>query len=630
MARGVMLKDPMREGHLFRQRSVVAAVGIAVMLLLLFVRLFYLQVIRHEHFSTLSTNNSVNLIPIPPIRGLIYDRNGVLLAENLPTFSVDLTPEAVPDMEKTLSEIASLISVSQNDLDRFHDELKRRRRFETIPLRFRLTEEEVAILAVNRYRLPGVEVNSRLTRYYPLGELTAHSVGYVGRISEDELKNLDDSSYSGTSHIGKVGVEKAYEDILHGQPGYLQAETNARGRILRILDKTPPVPGENLYLNIDMRLQRVAEEAFAGEWGAMVAIDPNNGAVLALVSLPSFDPNLFVNGIDTNTYSEMINSAERPLYNRALRGTYPPGSTLKPFVGLAGLEDGVISAGEPVYCPGYFMLKGDDHRYRDWKKDGHGPVNLTSAIIQSCDVYFYNLAQQLGIDRLSTFLGQFGFGSPTGIDIGGESSGVLPSREWKRKARRQVWFPGETLISGIGQGYNLYTPVQLASATAALASRGKHYAPMVVGATEDLATGKRTELPAQPLNQIPVIKPANWDKVIDAMTQVVEGAGGTAHGISHDLTYQIAAKTGTAQVFGIKQEGRYVASEVAKRLRDHALFIAFAPVDNPKIAVGIIVENGGHGGSVAGPIVRRVMDTYLLPEATPQPTATPEEPANDR
>jgi penicillin-binding protein 2 len=621
MARGVTLKDPLRESYLFRQRSIVASIGIAVLLVVLLLRLFYLQVIRHDHFVTLSTNNSVNLLPLAPTRGLIYDRNGVLLAENIPAFSVELTPEAVPDIEATLFDIASLISVSENDLERFREELKRKRRFESIPLRFRLTDEEVALLAINRYRLPGVEVNSRLTRYYPLGTLTAHSVGYVGRISEEELKTLDVSKYSATSHIGKVGVEKAYEEQLHGHAGYQQAETNARGRILRIIDTTPAIPGQNLYLNLDIRLQRVAEEAFAGEWGAMVAIDPNSGAVLALVSLPSFDPNLFVNGIDSKTYNALVNSAERPLYNRALRGSYPPGSTLKPFVGLAGLELGEISASQSLFCPGYFMLKGDDHRYRDWKKDGHGPVNINTAIVQSCDVYFYSLAQKLGIDRLSGFLGQFGFGSPTGIDIGGESSGILPSREWKRKARKQVWFPGETLITGIGQGYNLTTPVQLANATAALASHGKHMAPMVVHTTEDPASGKQTELPLHPFTEIPVTSAGNWDKVVSAMTQVVHGAGGTARGISRDITYQIAGKTGTAQVFGIKQDARYVEAEVQKRLRDHALFVAFAPVDNPQIAVGIIVENGGHGGSVAAPIVRRVMDTYLLPEAVPEEPA---------
>ncbi|HEY0634474.1 MAG TPA: penicillin-binding transpeptidase domain-containing protein, partial [Gammaproteobacteria bacterium] len=324
---------------------------------------------------------------------------------------------------------------------------------------------------------------------------------------------------------------------------------------------------------------------------------------------------------DSKTYNELINSAERPLYNRALRGQYPPGSTLKPFVGLAGLESGVTSAGEATFCPGYFMLKGDDHRYRDWKKDGHGPVNITTAIVQSCDVYFYDLAHQLGIDRLSSYLGQFGFGAPTGIDIGGESSGINPSKEWKRKARKQVWFPGETLITGIGQGYNLTTPVQLASATAALASRGKHMPPMVVQTTEEPASGTQSEMPSRPINEIPVKSTANWDKVVGAMTQVVHGMGGTARGISRDITYQIAGKTGTAQVFGIKQDARYVEADVQKRLRDHALFVAFAPVDDPKIAVGIIVENGGHGGSVAAPIVRRVMDTYLLPEATPEEPA---------
>lgn len=612
-----MLKDPLRESHLFRVRTIVASFGAALLLILLVARLVYLQVFQHEHFSTLSTNNSVNVIPLAPTRGLIYDRNGVLLAENVPTYSVELTPEAVPDMEQTLAEIGKLITVTPNDLERFHEELKRHRRFEEVPLRFRLNDEEVALLTINRYHLPGVEINSRLTRYYPLGELTAHSVGYVGRINIEELKTLDATNYSATSHVGKLGVEKAYEDELHGKVGFQQAETNARGRVLRILERTPPTPGKNLYLNLDVRLQRVAEDAFAGEWGALVAIDPNTGAVLALASLPGYDPNLFVNGIDSKTYSELINSPARPLYNRALRGQYPPGSTIKPFVGLAGLETNVITASEAIHCPGYFMLKGDDHRYRDWKRTGHGQVNLAYAIIQSCDVYFYSLAQRLGIDRLSDFLGRFGFGSPTGIDIGGETSGLLPSREWKRRVRKQVWFPGETLIAGIGQGYDLATPVQLAAAVGALSVHGKRMQPMVVHAIEDPASGVRTDLPLRPEPAIPVVRDDDWNKVINAMKQVVESQAGTAKRISQDLSYTIAGKTGTAQVFGIKQDDRYVASEVAKRLRDHALFVAFAPVEKPKIAVGIIVENGGHGGSVAAPIVRRVMDTYLLPDSTP-------------
>lgn len=612
MARGQPLKDPQWESYLFSRRIIAAAVFSVVLMLLLVMRLFDLQVINHQHYTTLSRNNRVDIQPIPPTRGLIYDRNGVLLAENIPTFSLEIVPERVPDMDATLEDIRKLINVSDDDIDSFRAYLKRKRRFEEIPLRFHLSDVEVARIAVNRYRLPGVEIKSRLSRYYPLGALMAHTVGYVGRIDEQELQTLDPSNYAGTTHVGKIGVEKTYEDQLHGKVGYQQVETNARGRVLRVLERTPPVPGRNLYLNIDVDLQRTAEQAFGSEYGALVAIDPTTGAVLALVSMPSFDPNLFVNGIDTKTYSELTTEKSQPLFNRAVTGQYPPGSTVKPFYGLAGLESGEIKPDTEIYCPGYYTLKGDDRKYRDWKKTGHGIVDLKHAITESCDVYFYDLALKLGIDRMSTFMQEFGFGHATGIDLTGESSGLMPSRKWKRRVRHLPWFPGETLITGIGQGFTLATPLQMASATATLSEFGHRFRPTVVEAVEDPLTGKKFYPPPQALPPVDVVDIADWQRIHRAMINVVEAYNGTARSINHNLVYQIAGKTGTAQVIGIKQDEEYVAKDIAKKLRDHALFIGFAPADKPRIAVAVIVQNGGGGGSVAAPIARKVMDAYLL------------------
>jgi penicillin-binding protein 2 len=607
-----LLKNPIRERHLFNLRAVIVAIFSVLLMLALSSRMFYLQILQHQHFTTLSTNNRVSVQPISPTRGLIYDRNGVLLAQNLPAYSLEIVRERVDDMDLTLKMLSGLIEISEDDIERFRHELKRSRRFEAVPLRFRLSDEEVALIAVNNHRLPGVELNSILTRHYPLGRLTAHNVGYVGRINEKELRTLDPSNYAATTYVGKIGVEKSYEPQLHGKVGYQQVETNARGRVLRILERTPPEPGRNLYLNIDVNLQRTAELAFGEERGALVAIDPNNGAVLSLVSMPGYDPNLFVNGIPLATYRALSDSRDQPLFNRALRGQYPPGSTTKPFVGLAGLELNQVHSRDTVVCPGWYSLKGDDHRYRDWKKAGHGVIGLTRAIVESCDVYFYDLSLNLGIDRLSSYLSQFGFGVRTNIDIGGEAAGLMPSREWKRRVRKEPWFPGETLITGIGQGFNMATPLQLASATATLSLRGKRMKPMVLKAIEDPTTLERNPMQPLQLSEVPISDAGNWWRIEKAMTKVVHAANGTARRINQGLKYQIAGKTGTSQVFGIKQDEEYVAEEIAKRLRDHALFVAFAPADKPTIAIALIVENGGSGGAIAAPIARQVFDTYLV------------------
>lgn len=605
------LKNPERERHLFSIRAVTVAVGSLLLMGVLISRMAWLQILQHDLYTTLSTNNRVNVQPLAPPRGLIYDRNGVLLAQNLPTYSLEIVQERVEDMSATLAYIASLIEVSEEDIERFEQEIKRRRRFEAVPLRFRLSDEEVAMIAVNSHRLNGVEINSTLTRHYPLGPLTVHSVGYVGRINEKELRDLDPSNYASTNYVGKTGVEKSHEALLHGQVGYQRVETNARGRVLRVLDRTSPVPGQNLYLNIDVALQRTAERAFNGERGALVAISPKTGAVLSLVSIPTYDPNLFVNGIPLATYQELSESPDQPLFNRALRGQYPPGSTTKPFVGLAGLELNKINAWDSIVCPGWYSLKGDDHRYRDWKKTGHGPISLNNAIVESCDVFFYDLALTLGIDNMSSYLSKFGFGMKTDIDIGGEAGGLLPSREWKRRVRKEPWYPGETLITGIGQGFNLTTPLQLASATATLAAGGKRMKPLVVKTIEDPVSQVHNQLPPLQLNEVGVKDPANWLRIVRAMTGVVHSPNGTARRISEGLDYPIAGKTGTAQVFTIAQDAKYESKELAKRLHDHALFIAFAPARDPELAVALIVENGGSGSAVAAPIARIVLDSYM-------------------
>ncbi len=600
-----------RELHLFKVRAVTALVVVLLLTLVLVARLFYLQVLSHQRFSTMSQNNRVTISPIPPTRGLIYDRNGVILAENVPAYRLELIPERVDDIDATLRELRRLIEIDDSALERFHREVRRKRSFDSIPLRMGLSDEEVAIFAVNRHRFPGIEIKAGLQRHYPLGSLMAHVVGYVGRISESDLDTIDTTNYRGSTHIGKTGIELSHERLLHGTIGYQQTETDVLGRRLRILSQTPPRPGQDLQLSIDSRLQRVATEAFGTENGALVAMEPASGEILALVSLPGYDPNPFVTGIDRATYSRLRDSADRPLFNRAIKGQYPPGSTIKPFVGLAGLELGKIGKEDVVICRGiYFPEFRSKRPFRDWKRSGHGYTDLERSIVESCDIYYYELAYRLGIDRLSGFLARFGFGSRTGIDLPGEASGLLPSREWKRRNRNQPWYPGETIITGIGQGYTLTTPLQLAVATATLATGGRHLQPTLIHARG--APGSADQQPHRPkiLNDISNMEPANWHTITHAMTQVVHGPHGTARRIASS-EYRIAGKTGTSQVFGLKKDEKYDASKLAKRLRDHALFIAFAPADQPRIAVAVIVENGGSGGAVAAPIAGRVIEAFL-------------------
>ncbi len=616
MAYPVTIKDYLFESRLFMQRSIQALVFAALLIAALVGRLIYLQVVAHEHFITLSDDNRIKILPLPPNRGLIFDRNGLILADNLPSYRLEITPEQVRDMQGTLERLAQLVNIRDVDRKRFDNLRARTPAFKPVPLRFHLSDEEVARFAIDRHKFPGVDIVAGLSRHYPHGPLGAHALGYVGRVDERDLQRIDASNYSGTTHIGKVGIERTYEDVLHGKVGFSQVETNAEGRVLRTLVRTPPVPGENLYLTLDAELQNVAEQAFGDNAGAAVVIDPNNGDVLAFVSQPTYDPNLFVNGIDTDTYHALNTDSQRPLFNRALRGQYPPGSTIKPFVGLGGLEQGITSPQAHTYCPGFYQLPGKDRKYRDWKRTGHGTVDLGSAIAESCDVYFYDLALSMGIDRLHEFLSRFGFGASTGIDISGELGGLLPSRDWKRGARSEPWFPGETLITGIGQGFVLTTPVQLASATATLARYGHRLKPHIVASTQKYDDPELTPLAVETLLAIPVVDRHHWSEVIDAMREVVHGKRGTARKIGIDIEYDIAGKTGTAQVFGLKEEEKYDADKLAKKLHDHSLFIAFAPVDSPAVAIAIVVEHGGSGSAVAAPIARTILDKFLEKSAS--------------
>jgi penicillin-binding protein 2 len=607
MARG---KDNAAESELFFRRALFALFAVLVGLLAVAGRLVYLQVLNHERFTLLAEGNRVRLQPLPPTRGFIYDRNGVLLADNLASYHLEITREQVKDLDATLAELRQHIELSDADIERYRKLARRAPPYIGVPLRFRLADEEIARLAIDLYRLPGVDVRADLTRRYPLGPRAVHVVGYVGRIDEAEMSRLDPGQYSGSTHIGKTGVERSYEDLLRGRAGWQQVETNADGRPLRVLSRTPPTPGQHLYLTIDLRLQAVAEKVLEGHNGAIVALDPRNGEILALASQPVYDPNPFVNGIDFASYRALNTSRDKPLLNRALRGIYPPGSTIKPLVALAGLEYGVVNRNSGVFCPGFFRLPGSSHQFRDWKRGGHGSVSMDRAIAQSCDVYFYNLALNLGIDRFHEFLDRFGLGRPTGVDLPGEKGALLPSQDWKRRVKNQPWFAGDTVSAGIGQGFFLATPMQLAHAVAVISQQGRNFQPRVSYATEHPGTRVKTLEAPRPLPPVTVKNPRFWDTVIAGMVHVIEG--GTAHRIGVGARYRIAGKTGTAQVFTLGQGERYNAKRLARHLLDHALFIAFAPVEDPRIAVAVIAEHGGGGSATAAPMARKVMDAWLL------------------
>ncbi|KAB5618633.1 MULTISPECIES: penicillin-binding protein 2 [Pseudomonas] len=610
MPQQIRLKDHEKDARLVRNRVVVGAVAIMLLVSVLIARLYYLQIIQYDYHSTLSENNRVHVQPIPPTRGLIFDRNGVIVADNRPSFSLTMTRERAGKWQEVLDTIIEVLELSEDDRALFERRMKQGRRpFEPVPILFELSEEQIARVAVNQFRLPGVEVAAQLVRHYPQGAHFAHSVGYVGRINEKELKSLDPVNYSGTHHIGKTGIERFYEDDLHGQVGYEEVETNARGRVLRVLKRTDPIPGKDIVLSLDIKLQEAAEEALAGRRGAIVALDPRTGEVLAMVSQPSFDPNLFVTGISFKAYAELRDSIDRPLFNRVLRGLYPPGSTIKPAVAIAGLDSGVVNASSRVFDPGYYQLPNYDHKYRNWNRTGDGWVDLDVAIMRSNDTYFYDLAHKMGIDRLSAYMNKFGIGQKVSLDMFEESPGLMPSREWKRATRRQAWFPGETLILGIGQGYMQATPLQLAQATALIANKGKWNRPHLAKTIE----GKQP-VDENPMEDIVLRDKNDWARVTHGMEQVMHGARGTARKAALGSQYRIAGKSGTAQVVAIKQGEKYDRNKLQERHRDHALFVAFAPAEDPKIVVSVMVENGESGSGVAAPVVRQVMDAWLLDE----------------
>jgi len=599
------------QASLFKFRAIVAAIICLLMLGGLLFRLAWLQIVDYKHFADLSENNRIRLMELPPTRGLIYDRNGVVLAENKPTFHLEITPEQVDDMEATLKGLGEIVAISESEVERFKEQLRVRRSFQQISLRTRLNEDEVARLAVNRHRFPGMDINARLSRYYPQGELTGHALGYVGRINQKDLTVIDVGNYRGTSHIGKTGLEKYYEAELHGMVGRQKVEVNAQGRVLRVIEKVAPVSGNDLILNLDIELQQIAEQGLGEFAGSVIAIEPHTGAVVVFVSKPGFDPNLFVHGISHKKYNALQHGVYKPLFNRALFGQYPPGSTIKPFIGLAGIEQRRFGVKESLYCKGHYLLPGDDteRKYRDWKKEGHGMVDLDKSIEQSCDVYYYELAHRMGIDNMHDFLAQFGFGEKSGIDLLGERKGLLPSTDWKKRTHGKIWYPGETLISGIGQGYMLATPVQLAVATAALASRGEKIVPRLLKEVH-LAEDDTVKSREPSRTMIKLRREGHWDIIFNAMKEVVHGTWGTARATGWGMKFKMAGKTGTAQVFGIAQDEEYDEETVAKKLRDHGLFIGFGPAEDPVLAVAVVAENGEHGSKMA-PIARDVIKRYM-------------------
>ncbi len=615
MARTQRIKDHWREQQLFNGRLLVAVIFVLGLTGLVVSRLVQLQVGQYEYYSAQSSGNRIRVQPVPPIRGLIVDRNGKVMAENTPSYQLEMTPEQVPDMADTLRRLVESGILEDGDLPELMEMIGSRRSFDTVVVAERLTDDELATFAVHRPHFPGVEIRARLGRSYPYGRATAHVLGYVSGISADDKKLLDPVEYAGTTHIGKVSIERTLEAQLHGTSGHEDVVVNVHGRKMQLLNRVRSLPGRDVILTIDMDVQLAADEALAGKRGAAVAIDPRNGEVLAFASTPAYDPNAISAGLSRRAYLALQEDLDRPMFNRALRGQYPPGSTIKPMVALAALHFGVVTPERQVGCKGAFSLPGSSHRYRDWKPGGHGAVNLYSAIEQSCDVYFYTIARELGIDRMSGFLQTFGLGAVTGIDMAGEQTGLMPTTAWKKKAFRQpamkVWFPGETVIAGIGQGFMLVTPLQLAHAAATIAARGQRFQPTLLRGSRDPATGTVEYEAPTPLPAVPEQDSARWDAIIEGMHGVMQGPRGTARAVGADAPFQMAGKSGTAQVFSVGQNEKYDSKDIEERRRDHALFVAFAPLEAPRIAVAVIIENGESGSKAAAPIARAVMEAYL-------------------
>ncbi|MFT7491158.1 MAG: penicillin-binding protein 2 [Pseudohongiellaceae bacterium] len=607
------------ESRSFAGRVLLTMLIILGLTALLLYRYYNLQILQHENFATLSDNNRILVQTISPQRGLIFDTNGRLLADNRPSYNLSLVPENIKSIDETIESLRTLIDVNENHVQDFYKSLNTNRRpYQPIPLRFRLTEKEISRIAVNEYRLDGVEVEATLVRDYPEGRLFAHSVGYVGKINDREWSRFDEHEvrrYQGVHTIGKIGLEKSYESILFGEIGYRNVEVNARMRVLRTLEQQNPVQGKDLQLHIDSHLQQIAVNALGGYRGSVVAIDIETGGVLAIVSTPSYDPNLFVTGISYKNYDALRNSSDIPLFDRALQGRYPPASTIKPMMGLGGLSENVISRSYKIFDPGFYQLEGEERLWRDWKRTGHGIVDVHKAIVQSSDTFFYGLAFRMGIDRIHDFGAQFGLGQKTGIDLPNERRGLWPSRQWKEQTQRLPWFPGDSLNVGIGQGFALATPVQMAAMVATIANRGKHMLPQVVKAIDGELLSPTV------INQVEVAD-RYWDHIFKAMKDVMHASNGTARRAGSKSSYLMAGKTGTAQVVGIKQGEEYDSEALRERNRDHALFVGFAPFDNPKIAVAVIVENGESGSGTAAPIARKIFDAHLLNKKSDEAVST--------
>ncbi|CZI03870.1 TPA: penicillin-binding protein 2 [Legionella pneumophila] len=589
----------------FRLNLLIAI--LIILSLILILRLAFLQISEFKRYQTLSLKNQMSVIPIAPPRGVILDRNGVLLAENIPVYVLEITPERVKDMKQTLTKLRELIpSITDEDIDSFNKTRLQNRSFVPIPIKLKLSQEEVATFASNQYHFPGVSIKARLMRHYPLGEITAHALGYVGRINIQELKQVDSTNYRATNFIGKAGVEKYYEDILHGKVGYQMVETDVSGRTLRIINKVNPHSGAKLYLSIDARLQEAAYNALKDKRGAVVVINSRNGEVLVMVSSPSFDPNIFVSGVSKADYKVLSNALQRPLFNRAVRGVYPPASTIKPFVGLAGLDKGFITTTTEIYDPGKYKLPTSSHVYRDWKKTGHGVINFKRAITVSCDTFFYQLGNKMGISNIEDMLVKFGLGQLTHVDLHEEANGVIPSARWKRQTKGVSWYPGDTLISAIGQGFMLATPLQMANATASLSQHGQRFRPHLLIKTVNSDTNETEEY--KPFEEYPVSlrDEANWDVVIDAMHSVLTSNEGTGYRFGRNPPYPVAGKTGTAQVYSGRQYEKAKYEDIPEHLRDNSLFIAFTPVEKPEIAIAVVVEND----TIASTVARKVLDTY--------------------
>lgn len=612
MARRIVIGDQHLASVVFNRRAIAAVILVVIACCILLSQLYGLQVRQYKHYQTRSDDNHVRLQSVAPTRGLILDRDGVLLADNQPSYRLVITPSLVTDIDTLLKDLGAFINFDDRELRRFHRVILGRQSFQQTPLKFNLSDEELAIFAVKQHQFPGVEILATSTRHYPQHEYFTHTLGYVARMNRSDQQRMDAKNYRVTTHIGKLGLEKYYEDILHGEVGYQHNEINAQGRQQRVLRTEQAVSGVDLKLSLITQLQKVATDTLGLRRGAVVAIDPNNGDVLAFVSMPSFDPNLFVNGISQKAYSQLRLSKDRPLFNRALIGQYPPGSTVKPVIALAALESGQVNANDMAFMGPHFKVPKQSRRYRDWKKGGHGNVDLKLALAQSCDVYFYKLGFAMGIKPMHDMLTRFDLGSQLGIDTAGEASGLVPNAAWKKRIHGEAWYPGESVITSIGQGYLLTTPLQLAHMTARIAMNGAGYKPRFVIARRNNKGTGFNNLDPIPLKQIDLKKEAHWQQVIAGMHAVVQGKTGTARNISKGAAYVMAGKSGTAQVFSIAQDAEYKEEEVAKHLRDHALFVAYAPIEQPKIAVAVIVENGGGGSRVAAPIARKVMDAYLL------------------